>query len=373
MTVVAETIKENNIDDVISQLESCNYHNLEKFIDVLLGSNNIITSFGDLLKIIKCPIGVINKYEIVKKHIRYCDNVDNIFTLMNHFYWSSIGVEFIKLCKNRIKKISDLQKILSNVRKSHKFDIIKIFDFIGITYSDILKLVNIFDNEYQKKLVIVHFNDYINLDDTIRLVNESGVESIYEIFHVDNFDEFINIIIKLDNYGHKKQLAEQCEKLFNNQNIFKYLELLTDFSSQFEFIKSIYKKIVIENPLELLKCVNGITKQDDENRKQLLKFIVKKMKIKPDTKCLNYFVTEEGRIKMIDYLVKSDAIKLDSVVIVSEDTSTSSEDTSTSSEESTSSDTSTSSEESTSSDTSTSSEDSTSSDISISSDTSSDD
>ena len=332
MTVVAETIEENNIDNVVSQLNPCNNH-LTQIVDSLLESDNIITSFDDLVMIVECPIDDQNKLGIMKKYIRFCDSVDNIITLMNQFIWPQERIELIKLCKNKIKKISDLKKILIKFYH-YKLTIIKIFDFIGITYPNILDLVNMFSG-FDKILAIQYLKDFINIEDTIKLVNESNINNIYNIFSVGNFDELIDIIMKLNSIQHRRQLAKEYTKLFDGQNIFKYLELLTDFSSQFEFIKSIYKELFIENPLELLKCVNGVTEQDDENRKQLLEFIVNNMNVIPNTKCLDDFVTEEGQIKMIDYLVKSSAIRLNSVTIKSENSSISSED-STSLEETTS-------------------------------------
>ena len=315
MTIItAESIKHMNVDDVVSLIESSQYSLVDQIIDAMLELDMIITSFNDFKKILSCPIYYQNRIKIVRKHIEYCDSVENIIFLLNNFV-SLQRVEFVKICKNKIKKIDDLQKILLNIDcKYQRFEVIKIFDFIGITYPDILKLVNLIGDEYYKRKTIKYFRNYIDVITTIKLINESGVESIYNIFHVDNFDESTNIITKLNNNVHKKQLITQYEELFDGQNIFKYLELLTNFSDQFEFIKYFYKKIVIENlfenPLELLKCVNGVTEQDDKNRQKLLEFIVKKMYVVLDTKCLNYFVTEQVRVELISDLVRSGTIKI---------------------------------------------------------------
>ena len=184
------------------------------------------------------------------------------------------------------------------------------FDFLGITYPDISKLLNMFDAYIYQKLVIVYFKNHIDEDTIIKLINKHYVGDIYNLFRINNFDKFVDIFTKLDSYEYRKQLILHYEKLFDGQNIFKYLELLDDFSEQFHLIKLIYKELSIENPLELLKCVNGVTRRDDENRKQLLEFIVKKMNVVLDTRCLNYFVTEEVRIELISNLVRSGAIKI---------------------------------------------------------------
>ena len=311
-TISAASLKGMTIDDVVSLIRSSHYSFTQNIVDALLELDNIITSYDDLVKIISCySINDDQKIKILEKYSKYCDNVENIVTLLERFHFCERRVDFVRICKNKIKKFSDLQKILFTIKNDYpKFKVIKMFDFLGITYPDISKLLNMFDAYIYQKLVIVYFKNHIDEDTIIKLINKHYVGDIYNLFRINNFDKFVDIFTKLDSYEYRKQLILHYEKLFDGQNIFKYLELLDDFSEQFHLIKLIYKELSIENPLELLKCVNGVTRRDDENRKQLLEFIVKKMNVVLDTRCLNYFVTEEVRIELISNLVRSGAIKI---------------------------------------------------------------
>ena len=304
-------ISKMDIDEVVKILKSTPYCQMGKNIDALLRSDNIITSFDDFFKIIiMYKIGNGDRIRIVKKYKKYCDNIESIKKIINCFASSGGKIAFIKICKSHIRKIDDLlQILLVLVWDYDKVNIVKMFDFIGITFPDILKVVDVV-NGHKKTWLVNHFRHNIDLDTTIKLVNESGVEEIGEIFSVENFDEFIEVIVGLKNNQHRNQLILECEHFFNEQNLIKYLSLLNDFSKQFEIIDFFHKKITFENPFELLKCINGVTIQDDKNRKQLFVFIVKKMNIRPNISCLDYFMTETEKNMLIEYLIKLGIIKL---------------------------------------------------------------
>ena len=97
MTIItAESIKHMNVDDVVSLIESSQYSLVDQIIDAMLELDMIITSFNDFKKSLSCPIYYQNRIKIVRKHIEYCDSVENIIFLLNNFV-SLQRVEFVKI------------------------------------------------------------------------------------------------------------------------------------------------------------------------------------------------------------------------------------------------------------------------------------